>query len=769
MYASDLPPKKIKKGWRKIIPIFIPVLILIILLTAESIISSSVELRTTSDWYNAMFGLAIININIILILILLVVIFRHLIKMITERRRKILGSRFRTKLVLTMLAVIIVPTALVYMISSDLISKGIERWYESSVEEIVRSSRRLSEVYLDDYAELVNAQSKSIAEQIRREKLLSEDKVYYLRQQVLEPLMSQIHFDIVEVYMDGQRFGETIVNPGSPVLQHYTGLGSARLERFVNHFNGPDKQPQLWREHYGNTTMIYSVSPVLSQGGEGVEPEVAGLVLLGLSLERDLHTIAREIGSYYQRYREQIDNRQVVKTASQGLLLIFTLISVFSAIWIGIYFSRGITVPIQKLAEGTRAVAGGNLDYRVESQADDELAILISSFNEMTRDLKQSKDDLEAVNKSLLETNQEVERRRRYIETLLANLSTAVISLDDEGRITTENAAAMELLDLPWSSQVGNHWRDVFKSKHLLRLREMLQSYFDEDKQYVSEQLTLRSKKGVLYLSASITSLRSEESHRMGTLIVLENLTDLARAQRTAAWQEVAQRVAHEIKNPLTPIQLSAERIRRKVLSETVRSAGPEGGNGDASASYKELISSATETIIEETGMLKSIVDAFSSFARMPRVELQPGDVNAVIDKAAAIYMSHPEESGLVIEKELEVGIPEAEIDQNQLKMAFVNIINNASEAMQGKGHLSIRSSFDQQLQMIKIEFSDEGPGVPPETKEKLFMPYFSTKTKGTGLGLAIVNRIVSEHHGTISVSDNHPGGARFIIEIPAI
>jgi two-component system nitrogen regulation sensor histidine kinase NtrY len=772
MNSSSLPPRKTKKGWRRIIPIFIPLLLLIILLTAESIISKSPQLRTTSDWYNAMFGLVIININIILILVLLIVIFRHLVKLFADRRRRLLGSRFRTKLVLTMLAVIILPTALVYMISSDLISKGIERWYESSVEEIVRSSRQLSNMYLEDYTELLTTQNEYLANLIRDEKYLSEDKVYYLRQQILEPMMAQIHFDVVEVYMGDQLFGETIVNPDSPLLQYLDRPEPVQLNRVLNASSDDEGAwPEVWREHHPTGTIIYSLSPIYAHPTREDPDRVEGAVLLGISINRDLQVVASDISAYYQRYREQIDNRQVVKTASQGLLLIFTLISVFSAIWVGIYFSRSITGPIQQLAEGTRAVAGGDLDYQVEHSVDDELGILISSFNEMTRDLKQSKAEIEAVNRSLVTTNQELERRRRYIETLLANLSTAVISLDDNGAITTENAAVLELLDLPWDSQVGMHWRKAFSEKYLAPLRDIVEQYYENERHYFTSQITLRLPSGVRYLSATITSIRREDGDERGTLIVLENLTELARAQRTAAWQEVAQRIAHEIKNPLTPIQLSAERIRRKVVLPA--SEGGSGGNvgkpENGDIPHMDLISTATETIIEETGTLKSMVDAFSSFARMPQVELLPNDVNAILEKALSIYMTDPEGNGFTIHRQLEERLPSVDLDQNQLKMAFVNIINNAIDAMDGKGNISITSKYCADRNTVQIQFSDEGPGIAPETKEKLFMPYFSTKKKGTGLGLAIVSRIVSEHHGTISVSDNVPRGTCFTIELPAL
>ena len=749
-----------KRGWRRLIPIVIPVLIITVLITAETIISNNPMLRG-SEWYTAMFSFTILNINVIMILVLLVVIFRNLVKLLSERKQNILGSRFRTKLIFTMIAVIIVPTVLVYIIASDLISKSIDRWYEGTVEQIVRSSENLSGEYLQDYENLLVMHARGVSEYISRENLLNDDKVIFLRVQYLEPLMDNIKFDVVEIYRGDQLFDSTIVNPDSPLLPYLKSPGKSRIEDVLKEKKG-FLNVEIWNEEYPAGTLVRILVPIFHRAED--REDAIGVVAMGFGINRNLAGIAQSISKDYHRYRDQIDNREVVKFSSQGLLLLFTLISLFSAVWVGIYFSRSITVPIQQLAEATKAVASGDLDYRVVTTKTDELGILASSFNEMTKDLKDSKEELEEANRNLLATNLDNERRRRYTETLLSNLSTAVLSLDDGGKLTTGNTSACELLNIDFVNHIGQSWEDIFDRDNFPPLHNFLYDYYNCDAQSMSREINLRLDKKLLHLTATVTSIRHDDGTLRGSLIVLDDLTQLVRAQRTAAWQEVAQRIAHEIKNPLTPIQLSAERIRRKLLLAGQGSEGNRKNNGD----QMELISTCTDTIIEETGTLKSLVNSFSSFARLPQVQLVQENIVPVLQKATSIYTSESDDDGgFHLNLNLESDLPSLDLDPDQLKMAFVNLINNAIDAMEGQGNLTVNCFREKAGNRVVIEFIDDGPGIPAETKDKLFLPYFSTKKKGTGLGLAIVSRIISDHHGTISVTDNNPTGAVFTITLP--
>ena len=749
MTDNETWQSRILRKLRRFIPIIIPILIITILVTAAYFLTTSQQLRY-SQWYSPLVGLAIININIILVLILLVVIFRNLVRLFSDRKRRIPGARFRTKLVLAMIAVTIVPTLLVSFTAVDLVAKIIDFWSAQPVDKIVSSSSELADVYLESSRENALAHTREFARYITNESLLSYDKNEFLWRRYLEPQMEANRYDVVDVYMGSEPLVPMIVNPESPFLPYLEEPIPSQVNAVMNS-RLEDNLHKFTEEELPAGTLVRCAVPVFARGEAAPDAKPIGAVILGFGVRRNLTSIASAINSEYKAYREQAEQREVVKLSSQVLLLVFMLISLFSAIWVGIYFSKGITVPIQQLVEGTKAVAAGNLDFSVEPVTTDELGTLISSFNKMTHDLKESQEELEEANRNLVVTNLELERRRRYTETLLSNLSSAVVSLDAGGRVTTINPSAQEMLRLSGKDLIGLDWREAFEESDLQPLAELLGRFFEIHTVSLTQEVEIRFAEQIFHLSATVTAIRHDDGSLRGTLIVLDDLTQLVRAQRTAAWREVAQRIAHEIRNPLTPIQLSAERIRRKI--------------DDVNNDHHELIASCTDTIIEETGTLKSMVDAFSSFARMPAGRPVLIDINSVIEKAASIYRSDGD--GFRIEQNLASSVPEVSIDIDQMKMAFVNIINNAIDAMDGRGVLQVISRFDADRKAVVVEFADDGPGIPAEVKEKLFIPYFSTKKKGTGLGLAIVHRVVSDHNGSISVSDNRPHGTRFTIELP--
>ena len=740
-------PERRRENVRKIVSILVPVLIIAVLVTAAVLLTTNRELRY-SKWYSPIVGLAIININIIVVIILIVVIFRNIVKLFSDRKHRVPGAKFRTKLVMTMVAVTIVPTLLVSFTAVDLVAKIIDFWSAQPVDKIVSSSNELAAAYLQDGRDKALRHARRLAQYISDENLLSQDSWQWLWKQYLEPQMEANHYDVLDVFIDSDPLVPTVVNPESPFLPYLQEPIPSQINSILTSTLEEDAV-KFVEEELPAGTLVRCAVPVFRRGVAEPDTRPIGVVILGFGVRSSLTTTAAAISGEYKAYREQAEQREVVRLSSQALLLVVMLICLFLAIWIGLYFSKGITGPIQQLVEGTKAIAAGDLDYSVEAVTTDELGILISSFNQMTRDLKQGQVELEEANRNLVITNLELERRRRYTETLLSNLSSAVISFDAEGRVNTVNPSARALLGVEGDG-VGSSWLEFFEPEYLEPLRNLLERYFEIRVVSLSQEIEVRLAEQILHLSATVTSIRHSDGSLRGTLLVLDDLTQLVRAQRTAAWREVAQRIAHEIRNPLTPIQLSAERIRRKVHEE-----------GDNTA----LIADCTETIIEETGTLKSMVDAFSSFARMPPGKPVTSDINAVIDKAASIYRSDGD--GFHIDKHLASGIPEVEVDPDQMKMVFVNLINNAIDALDGRGRLDVTSRYDKSRNTVVVEFADDGPGIPAEVKEKLFIPYFSTKKKGTGLGLAIVHRIVSDHNGTISVADNHPQGARFTIELP--
>jgi two-component system, NtrC family, nitrogen regulation sensor histidine kinase NtrY len=447
---------------------------------------------------------------------------------------------------------------------------------------------------------------------------------------------------------------------------------------------------------------------------------------------------------------------KLLKTPIKGiytlLFLLMTLIIVFSFTWFGLYLARGITGPIEQLAEGTREVAAGNLRYKVEARADDEIGALVDSFNHMTDDLLQSKQRLEEAYLDLQDKHTELEERRRYIETVLEAITTGVVSIDPADRLTTLNRAGARMFGVNASQSVGRALDEVFVGSEVGEVLALVHRCRRAKAGSVEQQLHLRRNGTRLSLLASATALRGPEDEYAGAVIVFDDLTELLRAQRLAAWREVAQRIAHEIKNPLTPIQLSAQRLRRRLT----RTPGQD----------QQLVTECTETIIQEVDGLRRLVDEFSRFARMPAPAPRPTDVRPLVEAVATLYReSYP---GLKLTTRYDGDLPLVEVDPDQFKRAVLNLVDNAVEAVRGAGEVDVEVASPEATR-VRVLVGDSGPGITAENKDRLFQPYFSTKTTGMGLGLSIVQEIVAEHGGTIRVEDNRPQGSRFIMELPVV
>jgi two-component system nitrogen regulation sensor histidine kinase NtrY len=367
----------------------------------------------------------------------------------------------------------------------------------------------------------------------------------------------------------------------------------------------------------------------------------------------------------------------------------------------------------------------------------------------MTSDLKASQEKLNEANLSLSQTNDLLEQRRQFIETVLENVNTGVITIDRAGKISTLNRAGERIMGIDKYEIMGKNYREVFESHQLDGIREQVRAMSESGEPSVERNVQMTVNRRTLTLRLFVSALHDTAGDYLGILVVFDDLTELIKAQRAAAWKEVARRIAHEVKNPLTPIQLSAQRLRKRFLE----------GTGD----YGQIINECTETIITQVEGMKALVDEFSKFARMPEVAPQPNSLHTLIDEAAALYLGAHKD--IEIMKDYDPGITVVNVDGEQMKRAFMNLFDNAVTAMDGKGIVYIKTAMEPG--MIRVEVADEGPGIAPEDSERLFQPYFSKKKSGTGLGLAIVSRIISDHGGYIKVESNEPKGARFVIELP--
>jgi len=440
-----------------------------------------------------------------------------------------------------------------------------------------------------------------------------------------------------------------------------------------------------------------------------------------------------------------------LKTSLLVMLLIVTLLIIFSAIWFGFYIARSLTGPIGKLADATRRVAEGELDFVLEKESDDEMGLLVDSFNQMTSDLLTSKKQLESVNVALQQSNIELDERRGYIETILQNVPAGVISFDAVGNVTSINKFAEDLLHINKAEYLHQDFRKTLMPNHIIIIENFMRELEESGKPSIQRPLRLSLGKEKFSLLVNITKLYDEEGNSIGTVLVFDNLTQLEKAQRIAAWREVARRIAHEVKNPLTPIQLSAQRLRKKYLYTL--------------ESDKEVFDLCTQTIINQVEELKRLVSEFSSFARMPIVQKSPNDLVEMVREILVFYEeSHPY---ITFRQKAEQEIPRFYFDLKQMKRVLINLLENSISVLPEGGVIEIILSCDKEKQVVLLVVKDDGPGVADEDKLRLFEPYFSTKKSGTGLGLAIANTVVADHGGQIRVTDNMPTGAIFTVELP--
>jgi two-component system, NtrC family, nitrogen regulation sensor histidine kinase NtrY len=679
------------------------------------------------------------NLNLIVFLLLLVLLFRNLVKLSFERRHKIIGSRFKAKLVLTFLALSLVPGILIFLIASNFITTSIEGWFKPQVERPLDQAMEVAQTYYQSLESTALRHGRYMAKVVERDGLLAESKREALAGYLTEQ-QERLGVAAITIF---NRDGQELVHVKNPVLAKVP-TRSTNSENVKQALAG---QEITTVHELDNGDMIQAMVPM-----RDADQAVSGAMVVAIHVPQRLEARLRNISQAFQEYKQLRLLKNPIKGIYILLFLLMTLIIVFSATWFGLYLARGITEPIQMLAEGTREVAAGNLNYKVEVRADDEIGILVDSFNRMTGDLAASKSKLEETYRDLQAKHGEMEERRRYTETVLEAVATGVVSLDPDGRVTTINGAAERLLGLDAVTVQGHSATRVFRSPEYVEIDALIQRMGRVREGMLDREVHLRRHGQAVALLASATALRGPDGGYVGMVLAFDDLTELLKAQRLAAWREVAQRIAHEIKNPLTPIQLSAERLRRRLAS-------------DRSPEEKRLLEEATGTIIQEVDGLRQLVDEFSRFARMPALTPKPTDLARLLEGVVVLYReSHP---SLAI-RSIFSDLPSIEVDPDQIKRAVLNLVDNAVEAVGGTGEVVVQTEWLPEAHRARIVVADDGPGIAADDRDRLFVPYFSTKATGMGLGLPIVHQIVSDHGGTIRVEDNTPHGSRFVIELPA-
>jgi two-component system nitrogen regulation sensor histidine kinase NtrY len=698
--------------------------------------------RLAPDFQTEVVLYALSATNLMMLLALVFVLARNVIKLLVERRRALPFVRFRAKLVLVLLAMTLIPALLVLIVGSRVVLTAVDRWFNAPMDEILVSANQIAGDYYQERQRLVSDQAARLARTLASADLAGAD-VSALRATVA-PEISQQRVGVVNVYRlvdDGVSPGvEPVVAVATPALPQMPLRGT--IDRLAE--RATSGAAWLLEPLPGGGELLHAAHPVTDAGGR-----VQGVVVTSDYLSGDLAERSRLMTKAYEDYTQLRVLKQPLAGVYLSFFVMVTLMILVGSTWMGLYLAKRITRPVQMLSLAAREIGAGHFDHRIEHEATDEFGSMIEAFNAMATELASSRRRLERATVTLEQKHQEVERRRRYIETILERIGTGVISIDAAGRLGTLNSAALGMLAVD-PGVVGQPAVEVFAREDLRPVAEVLDAAARSREDAVAQELTLVRDGREVTLAAAATRLHGGEGFE-GTVLVLDDVTPLIRAQKVAAWREVARRLAHEIKNPLTPIQLSAERMRRRIDE-----AGP---------AVRDLMDECTRTIIGEVDALKGLVDEFSQFARMPAPRAALSDLHALLDDTVALY------DGLFAEVRFERryagDLPEVRVDPEQMRRVVINLVDNAIEAMDRRGTIVIETGCEPGHRVCRIAVADDGPGIPETERDKLFLPYYSTKGRGSGLGLAIVRRIVAEHGGSIEVRDNVPKGTRFTIELP--
>ena len=736
--SNQTQEKKSRGKRREWILILFAVFLLILIPQMESHL---VELTHQLPISNSIITLAIINLNILLVLLFLFLIFRNLFKLILERRRGVPGAKLRSKLVGAFIALSLVPTMLLFFVSAGFISSSIDSWFNKQVEKALDESLEVAQTYYRNSEANALYYADQLSNRIKKEKLLNEENLPQLKQ-LIKAKQEEYNLGIVEVFSSTHEELVRVANPKLPIIKITTatsdpvreGLQGVRFSQITP---------------VGKADLIRGIVPVQSNWNP---KDIVGVVVVNYYVPYSLINKMKEIAASVDQYKQTRSIKDQIQQSYVIVLLLIALIIIFLATWFGFHLARGITVPIQELATATTQVASGDLDIQLQTRSTDEIGTLVNAFNKMTSDLRQGRIEVINANHELQNSNLELDRRRNYMEIVLANVTAGVISIDRSGKLTTINKSAERMLRLDSEKMLGKDFREVIPAVYMPKITALLKELFYAENGTVRQQTTISIGNEKYTLMLNLTTLRDKHNNFLGTVVVFDDLTQLYKAQRMAAWREVARRIAHEIKNPLTPIQLSAQRLRRRYLSRF--------------ADDDHVFDDCTRMISDQVDELKNLVNEFSSFARMPATKPSVNNLNNVIEECLTLYREAHKD--ILFKSGLDTNLPDTKFDREQIKRVIINLLENAVAAINGEGVVDINTTYNSELQIIALTIADSGCGIPADDKARLFEPYFSTKKTGTGLGLAIVSTIIADHNGYIRVRDNKPKGSMFIIELPA-
>ena len=672
------------------------------------------------------FSFLLINLNIVLLLLVAFLVVRNLLRLAIERRRGLLGSHLRSRLVLAFVTIALFPAVVMVMVSWEFVSNGIDDWLGREVEESLDAAYNLAQDYYRSTADVAVANAADLAGAIAAGDLLAPRNAESLRR--LVAAQQKTHGLATVQVLDSRGRPLLAMFRGQPTVPG-KGEGEAELLEAVR----AGKTASRVRTE-GATDLVRGAAAV--PGGDGA---LAAVVIVDTTVAESPRAWSAQILESFREFRRLTQSKTPFRNLYLVTLLLASVVVVFSATWMGLYLARGVTEPIGRLAEATREVASGRLDVALPEEGGDEVSTLVRGFNAMIGQLARGREALD--------------ERRAYIENVLENIGAGVVSIGADGRVGTVNPPALAMLGLGLEDVAGRAAEAVLAEAGMPRVAALLQDV-GSGRRASGSTANVEREDSTLLVTA--TSLRRAGAGS-GLVLFLEDVSQIQQVQRMEAWHEVARRMAHEVKNPLTPIQLSAQRMERRL-------AGRLEGEDAA------LLREAVATIVSEVDGLKRLVNEFAQFARMGSGDKVPGDLNALVEEALPLYQqSRPDLEVAFLPAE---GLPAVRMDRDAVRRALTNLVENAIAAVAAVAdaprRIEVSTRFDPTLSRVVLEVADTGVGIAREARARIFEPYFSTKPEGTGLGLAIVATMAADHHAYLRVRANQPRGTRFAIEFPA-
>jgi len=728
---SEQPPAGRKK-------VLIPVALGLVVLFGILFALTSLDLPVKPDTNQQLLFFASLAVVIfVLFLGLTFVLVRNVLKLFAERRLGTPGSKFRTRMLVASLLLSFLPVIGMFFFAYVLMNRSIDKWFSTPVEEVRRDTATMASLLAQYAAQNTHAEAESIA----------------AAPETRRAFEGHSFSAVVDVF---RRHEATLQGGFAVALDHGDAEASFGAPAPWSSLKSklpadPLKSTQPLSFTLGGTEYVLSSVPVGDHGA----------IVVAIPLPKKFSETEQQIAASQQRYLELAQGRRLVRRTYMEVLLLLTVVVLFATTWLALFLSKLVTRPVVALAEATQEISRGRLDYRVEVRGADEIGDLVQSFNRMAAELESNRRQIEASSRELSAANVALEQRRRHIETILESIPNGVLSLNAERRVTHVNYALLRLFHPAGTEAgtpkglIGTSLSEVFPAD----VRENLEPLMRRADRMgtTTTQMEVVLQHATLNVAVTVATLK-HEGQGLGYVLVFEDLSELLKAQKQAAWREVARRVAHEIKNPLTPIALSAERIRRHL---------DRGAPLDQAA--RQVLQGCAETIAGAVETVRSLVNEFSTLARFPTSRPQPANINAIVENTLAMFDGRLE--NIRVRTSLAADLPAIMADPEAISRALANLVDNAAEAMQDAifREIQISTAMVPSRDAVELVVADTGPGVTQEVKERLFLPYFSTKKRGTGLGLAIVSRIIEDHRGSIRVEENRPVGSRFVVELPVV